>query len=418
MKVIAIGIGLIGAFCGCFSSLSTQKVTTIVITGDLKGHLEPCGCTLPTTGGIQRQAGLLRKWKAEGNLVILANGSMVSGNSRQDEIKAETISQAYGAMGVTAINLAVEDSRLGIGNLNSIQNITQGKLISGSVDGVAVINPTVTSSQAVIGAVSTRPEQVALPIGGHAVSLKAAITSLLSESRQADLPAILMLDGTELEAKSLAQQFPHLGLIIYRSSSSLPTAARMVGQTMLVTPGERGKSIVKINLNGSKFEDYQVIPLGPEVANDPTVSRFYGEYLKRVGREGLLDRIARSPSTPFAGSKACSSCHVSAYAKWHSSKHASAFKSLEQSGHQRDPDCVSCHVVGLQSINGFKSRTLTPSLTDVGCESCHGPGRRHVLSPKRVKMRVTSKKECLSCHTSDQSPNFNVLTYWRQIQHQ
>ena len=48
------------------------------------------------------------------------------------------------------------------------------------------------------------------------------------------------------------------------------------------------------------------------------------------------------------------------------------------------PNWISCHVVGWNPQkyfpykSGFWSLETTPQLTDVGCESCHGPGSRHV----------------------------------------
>ncbi|MBC8065424.1 MAG: cytochrome c family protein, partial [Chlorobia bacterium] len=113
----------------------------------------------------------------------------------------------------------------------------------------------------------------------------------------------------------------------------------------------------------------------------------------------------------------CGKCHTESEKVWKKSKHAVALKTLEREGHDRDPDCVECHVVGLASIYGFTSRKATPGLTDVGCESCHGPGAKHSLTPKEVPMGKVGQESCMPCHKSENSPHFDFAKYWAKIAH-
>ncbi|HSI73617.1 MAG TPA: multiheme c-type cytochrome, partial [Fimbriimonas sp.] len=99
-----------------------------------------------------------------------------------------------------------------------------------------------------------------------------------------------------------------------------------------------------------------------------------------------------------------------------SSAHAHALLTLEKEGHPRDPDCVSCHVVGLQFSTGFKSRQKTPQLANIGCESCHGAGAKHAAKPS-LKLRKLTEQACLPCHTTENSPHFDFKTYWKKIRH-
>ncbi|MES1227789.1 MAG: multiheme c-type cytochrome [Armatimonadota bacterium] len=92
-------------------------------------------------------------------------------------------------------------------------------------------------------------------------------------------------------------------------------------------------------------------------------------------------------------------------------------QTLAARGHDRDPECLPCHVVGLTSSKGFQSPKLTPDLVGVGCESCHGPGTAHSASPKLVRIPKVAGSTCGSCHTVNTSPNFSFEKFWKKIKH-
>lgn len=419
MKPWAAWLGLCGIACGALGAAWQDHSTTLIVTGDLQGHLEPCGCTTPQTGGILRLATLVKALRSKQDVVLLANGAMVNDVGKRDEIKAETIAQAYEEMGVGAINLAEEDARLGIGGIYAIQNSSNSRLVCGCVTPTPSLPLKDTRQEGpfLIGGASTRSRQIASDLGSQEIGLDQAVEKLISDAKGLDLAPVLMLDGSVSDADRVARKFPQLGLIVYRSPDNVPSAPRTIGNSMLVTAGEGGKGVVRINYDGSSFGVYQAIPLGPDFKDDPKVARFYAEYLKRVDQGGFLDRLPRSPSAAFAGSLACLACHKQAYDVWAHSRHAQAFASLESKGHARDPDCVGCHVVGLNAVGGFHSRALNRNLANVGCESCHGAAKRHVQHPHAFKLPTVKLGACLSCHTSEQSPNFNPLTSWPKIRH-
>jgi hypothetical protein len=83
----------------------------------------------------------------------------------------------------------------------------------------------------------------------------------------------------------------------------------------------------------------------------------------------------------FIGSERCLTCHANAADVWKSSAHSHAYATLVKKGKESDPACLRCHTTGFLLTGGFRP-DLEPAkrahLTDVGCETCHGPGSLHV----------------------------------------
>jgi hypothetical protein len=183
------------------------------------------------------------------------------------------------------------------------------------------------------------------------------------------------------------------------------------------------------------------------------IMNVYQGELKDLGLSGLnIHAVPHPRSEPqggavgmgeYVGSKACKDCHVAAYKVWAKSAHAKAYDTLVKADVPRnyDPECISCHVVGWHPTehvpykSGFLGQKETPHLTDVGCESCHGPGGAHadaevkadLVRQKALQaaMRITApgrpeaeaEKTCITCHDGDNSPEFNFKTYWPYVKH-
>ncbi len=128
----------------------------------------------------------------------------------------------------------------------------------------------------------------------------------------------------------------------------------------------------------------------------------------------LVAHAGEAPESPqgeasetprYVGAKKCRLCHLKQHKTWKQSQHASNFDALI--GPERsDPDCVRCHVTGFGKPGGFVSEEETPGLTNVGCESCHGPGSVHVKVAKNApdtgewdtRVDRVPQNACVQCH--------------------
>jgi hypothetical protein len=116
----------------------------------------------------------------------------------------------------------------------------------------------------------------------------------------------------------------------------------------------------------------------------------------------------------YVGAKNCASCHFEEYMKWRKTGHAKAFEMLT-SKYEEDAKCLKCHTTGYGEPTGFKDMATTPALAGISCESCHGPGSKHVevskpfakvkeLTPEQSELVKGSiwlmlpKNICVECH--------------------
>lgn len=345
------------------------------------------------SGGIKRKAHYVRSLGPRA--IYLESGAQIRGTSRQDVIKAETLAESFASMGARAVAIGPTEFAAGAGLVLTMNNLSKGAVLS---------------SDGTFGAPSGVRDLGELEV----IVAGPADASLPPASEK---PRVILFDGGLSEAKSSAAARSQPALIVFQSQGDPVEEPTVENGVTYVSPGDKGRTLISLTLDGRTISSFQRITLGPEVPDDPQVKRLYQTYLNRITTEDLLGKSPRTSNAAFVGSKACASCHGITFQKWKTTKHADAYHSIEAVGHGRDPDCVSCHVVGVSSTKGFLSRAKTPGLANVGCESCHGAGRNHAKNPKKFKLSQGGERTCLSCHTPENSPNFAFQEYWKRIQH-
>lgn len=365
-----------------------SQETVILISGNLSGYLSPCGCTTPMEGGIRRLGSAIKAHQIPGRTLFLVNGPLTAGFGRQDELKLESAAEAYGSLGISAINYSRTDAKLGPGSLEALTRFTKNRVVGREVQPLVRQN-----GFAIYGLRSGDPTPVFEP------------------------KSIVLFEGPRDSAMKLAKDNPKVKLVVYVANSQFPPLPSKVGHTWIVASGEKGKRVLKLTLKGDLFTSYQIISLGPEWTDDAAMGRIFSRYQTRIDREGLLDLLPRRNTPEYAGSLACRSCHEETYKIWSKTQHSTALSTLEKVGQARDPDCVSCHVVGLESRSGFVNRSFTNDLANVGCESCHGPAKAHSMAPSENPMQKVGAKSCAPCHNPAHSPKFDYNSYWEKVRH-
>jgi len=146
-------------------------------------------------------------------------------------------------------------------------------------------------------------------------------------------------------------------------------------------------------------------------------------------REELFD-----PEVPYVGSAVCGRCHPTEYQALEGAVHARALEPLlkpaptdpTMPAHKRGvrgierAECIRCHVTGYGRPGGFPTtvptRPLEHPLAGVGCEACHGPGKRHAEDPRKPRAiarlggtcpECSVLPICRQCHDDANSPDFD-----------
>jgi hypothetical protein len=284
-------------------------------------------------------------------------------------------------------------------------------------------------------------------------SLEQLMPQLLTE--KCHLHVLLAYASLE-ETRELAKAFPQFGIVVTAGGATEPTL-----EPELI-PGT-GRSIIQV---GAKGMYVGVVGLYP--SSDPTMryervsldARFpdspqmmdhfslYQQQLKTQGLEGLGLRPIKHPSNQgeFVGHAVCAECHTTAAEVYEGTPHFHATDSISKPTQRsdiprhHDPECLSCHVTGWDPQgyfpyeSGYLDLEKSVALHSTGCESCHGPGSRHVAIEEeevevteaerdafRAKMRLTlenAKNKCYECHDLDNSPEFDFDRYWEEVKHE
>ena len=179
------------------------------------------------------------------------------------------------------------------------------------------------------------------------------------------------------------------------------------------------KSLERPQKEGKRFE-YTLIPIRQTLVRTAPINGWVDEYnasLKalNLAQAGDVPPVPEGQSG-YVGRTECEDCHPEAVTFWRATRHANAWKTLENDNKTFDAECVGCHVTGWQSPGGTVLGKVN-GLSDVQCEVCHGPGSRHVESggdTEFIELKVT-EATCTRCHNEHHSPKFDFSKYVRKI---
>ncbi len=421
---LALAIGALWVLARADHSVARvgrPREAVLLLTGGTGGYLEPCGCGRERRGGLAGRAALLRALRAADPGALLVDvGDNVSSACRQGELKFQATSLALGRMGYDAVGLGEKDLALDASivsicqaapfvcsNLTSQWSRTRRHLTCTSA-GTRVAVVAVTEADAHKGTSD--------PV--------AALLSLAPAIRGSADVLVLLAHTPSTAAMDLPRQLAMPCVVVTHPSQGEPLPPRAGPNFVAVDPGSSGRWLTHLDVRLSpagKLASYahKVIPITAPQKPDPADLAPLRFYRARLAAEDMVERTPQVPlasNEHYVGDEDCTRCHADQETAWGRSQHARAYSTLLHSGADVDPECVVCHTVGFGFQTGFAGVKGTRHLTDVRCESCHGPAGRHIESPA-TKPPADARASCVTCHTPEHSPHYDAAKYLARIRH-
>ena len=385
------------------SKLESGEPPSLIVlyTGSTESHLEPCGCYQEQSGGLPRRAYVVEQIRQRGVPTFLVDaGDIFDGTAEIDAKRCEVNLKAMSTMGYDVVALSQADL---------------------AYDDAYLSRQRAIATFPFLGRHRTRDDftQPCLieEVGEYTLAFVADVACETVVS-QADI--ILSL-GTPEDPE-------HIDVIICPDDIE-PTVSE--AGTLYVGCKSEGKTLgllaLWLDANGKPVRHYVTeLALTGDVAESESVRQLLTDFYREVSQSSdpiplFADRhLERDQQNGYVSATACQRCHEQEYLQWSATRHAFAYQTLEKKERYFDAGCVSCHTTGFGYPTGFQISDQDSKLEGVQCETCHGPGKRHVGNPKKSNIRSGADTSlCLQCHDTEHSPGFPevVELHTRDVDH-
>ena len=406
---------------------SPDQTMLVLFTGNTQAHLEPCGCFIGQSGGLPRRATAISGITDKGfSLLLVDLGGFLPVEPEQmkpdvfeqttelDQLRIQTTFTAMEMMGYDVLVSAQPDE-------NAIdQTLTNYRFQLLAAHSKASSPEQRPYFIKTVG--SKRIALVKLPLleTEQTVSIPKNLNSLLSEV-QAEADILILSSHLQPEVnRRLAEKYPNISAIMSRETGE----TERVGNVLLTYCYPHGKTLGALTLTdaaGGASAEVKQIALTEDVGDDPNVRKLLNDFYQQVASDPQL-QVASHPlfasevleqdsNNSYIGSQACQECHRKEFDQWSHSSHATAFNTLRMVGREYYSKCVSCHVTGFGYSSGYQIGNRDRAhLAEVGCETCHGPGKQHTYTPLATNIRgKVETSTCMECHAPEHSPGFEQI---------
>jgi hypothetical protein len=440
-------------------------VAVIFFGGDIMGNLEVCGCPKNPLGGVARRQGYVRLFaerypdvpflQVDTGYFFSDRIHPLTGDLTEDaRVGNEWVIRAYDHMKLDVVNIShhdlpqlahclrPEEFRRHAKETPVVTRFLSANVVVGEAQRPRL--PPYVIRELSGGRLAGRKLRLAFigvtEVGGYrgrdflVRDPVTAVRQLLPQVRaRADMVIVLAYLPQEL-VERLARENPDVDVILASVGRPLWLPPTTIGRTYIAYSAYQTKLLGELRLylnerGGGKRVLARYVELDGLIPDEPSTEalraaarRELAAVQRRLAERAMAEARRPLPASSgegatFVGSRTCHSCHSEAYAVWTASGHARAFATLQKAKRENDPQCLGCHVTGYERPGGFLTVFSTPRLKDVQCEACHGPASRHLEDPTRPYGKVGIPEGCLPCHTRENSPDFEPVSYWAKIKH-
>lgn len=237
---------------------ASGTAVTVVALAELRGQIEPCGCTTDPLGDLARTAQLVTEARARGPVLVVDAGSLLYTQAplpehlkAQEELKADLLARVYKEeLQVAALGLGPLDLAAGPGGVRlprQVANLPAGGAVP--VEAPRVI-PAGDERIGVFGVVD--PAQV--PGLGATDPTAAAAAAVAELRRQGATRVVGVATMPRKEAVLLVRNTPGIDVMVVGLGALAPEPkdvrprAEQVGDTWMVFPANRGQVVSRLEL--------------------------------------------------------------------------------------------------------------------------------------------------------------------------
>ncbi len=447
------------------------RAFTLAVTAEMLGTVEPCGCTSDPLGDLARSAHLMEE---VGDVLWVDGGAMLWPKEQdpkrrfQQELRARLLVDVARSHGLALsrdrspppLSLPGEDRVVTVGG------VRVGVMAAGADAAAQARALRARGAELVVAALGERREArrvlgrtpgIDVGVAGARVGEGDPIAERVGDSilvqpadqgRRLGLVRIVLRPGARPRLEDAGGPVQRRARLARLDREIAALRARLAewsaqkdGDGAFV--GERRRELAAAEAEHARLSDgktpehalperasffeYALVDVRRKLARDPAIAARMRELDREVSRRNL--EVARREPVPpmpagavaFVGAETCgkAGCHVAELAFWKQTVHAQGWKTLVEVDKQYDYDCIGCHVTGYGKPGGA-SLARHEGLVSVQCETCHGPGAKHVagdgLEDPPAITRAPAEDLCASqCHTPEHSDTFERTAYLRDV---
>lgn len=186
----------------------------------------------------------------------------------------------------------------------------------------------------------------------------------------------------------------------------------------------------------------EFMPVTRSVLPEPAIQKRLDDY--EAGQPAVIKFCEADKECPklkegeasYVGVQSCVQCHQSQHEFWKKAVvkvpgkdesgnpvirqlgHSRAWETLVEKKKDQDPSCIGCHSIGYDKPGGYCKVDEVDFRKDVQCESCHGPGSKHVATGKKEFIkRSVPESTCRGCHHVPHIPTPESFNYDKSLLH-
>jgi hypothetical protein len=422
---------LLGA---CDALKGGPESLAIVYTNDVRGEIRSCGCASHDLGGLGRRATFMRVLRdtTSADVLLVDAGDFFSASINYGKEKAELAMKSMVLMNYDGVVPGEKELGFGIDYFQTRAQAVGLPVIASNLYDAAADTLLFPASREVtlrsglrVGLIGVMSDHIKMPpqVLAGTVEIRepvASVQAVVDAIRPRVDVVVVLAHMSRGDSKGFAERLKGVDVVVQGHDGMPMRHVQRWGEPYVLQVSAKGMyvGIAYATLDRNKRVanlSSSIVGLDKKFVDDEAVGKLFAAYDIDVA-EREKAALPASVATAFAGAKTCHPCHASIFAQWEGTRHAHAFEVLTEQKREFDRDCTPCHTTGFFKQGGFVNARATPGLTGVQCESCHGNGFAHAKDPK-VKTDTVAKSTCRSCHTAEQTPEFDFTKFWSRIDH-